>query len=100
MTSLPAWRGVLPRVCRCLALCHLILVGRGWLQAQDQFEIHVLEYEKLAPGEFTLETHMNYVGEGTGKYEGPVAPTQDQLHITYELTGGITNYASIGIMQL
>lgn len=100
MTSQPAWRGVMPRVCRCLALCHVLLAGPGWLRAQDQFEIHVLEYEELEPGEFTFETHMNYAGEGTRTFEGPVAPTHDQLHVTWELTGGITSYASFGIMQL
>jgi hypothetical protein len=100
MTSPPALRGAMFRVCRCLALCQLLLGGPGWLQAQDQFEIHVLEYEQLEPGEFTLETHVNYVGEGTRTFDGPVAPTQNQLHVTYELTGGITSYASMGVMQL
>ncbi len=100
MTSQPAWRGVMFRVCRCLVLCQLLFAGPRWLRAQDQFEIHVLEYEELEPGEFTLETHMNYVGEGTRTFEGTVAPTHDQLHVTYEVTGGITSYASMGIMQL
>jgi hypothetical protein len=100
MTSRPAWRGVMPRVWRCLALLQLLVAGMGVLRAQDQFEIHVLEYEQLAPGEFTFETHLNYVGSGTRTFEGTVAPTQDQLHVTYELTGGITSYASFGVMQL
>ncbi len=100
MTSRPAWRGVMPRVWRCFALSQLLLAGMVVLRAQDQFEIHVLEYEELEPGEFTLETHLNYVGSGTRTFEGSVAPTEDQLHVTYELTGGITSYASLGVMQL
>ena len=79
MTSRPAWRGVMPRVWRCLALSQLLVAGMGVLRAQDQFEIHVLEYEQLEPGEFTFETHMNYVGSGTHTFEGTVAPTQDRL---------------------
>lgn len=69
-------------------------------RAQDPFEIHVYEYETLQPGQFTLETHLNYVGSGTKNYEGSVAPFQDQLHLTLELTGGLTDHISIGFMEL
>jgi hypothetical protein len=100
MPSQPAWRRVTLRVCRCAALFHLFLGGMGVLRAQDPFEIHVLEYEDLEPAEFTLETHLNFVGSGTRTWDGSVAPTQGQLHVTYELTGGITSYASLGVMQL
>jgi hypothetical protein len=68
--------------------------------AQDPFEIHVYEYETLRRGEFTFETHLNYVGSGTKVFEGPVAPFQDQLHMTFELTAGLSDYASLGFMQL
>lgn len=68
--------------------------------AQDPFEIHVYEYETLQPGQFTLEQHLNYWAIGSHQYEGTLAPTNDQLHMTYELTGGITNQVSLGFMQL
>lgn len=68
--------------------------------AQDPFEIHVYEYETLHRGEFTFETHLNYVGKGTRVFDGPVAPFQDQLHMTFELTAGLSDYTSIGFMQL
>jgi len=68
--------------------------------AQDPFEIHVYEYETLHPGQFTLETHLNYVGSGTREYDGPVAPFNDQLHVTMELTAGLTPNTSIGFMEL
>ena len=37
------------------------------------------------------ETHLNFVQRGTREYEGRVAPTEHQTHLTYELTHGITN---------
>ncbi|HEY2014865.1 MAG TPA: hypothetical protein VGH38_15265 [Bryobacteraceae bacterium] len=68
--------------------------------AQDPFEIHVYEYETLRRGDFTFETHLNYVGNGTKIFDGPVAPFQDQFHMTVELTAGLTDHTSLGFMQL
>ncbi len=85
---------------RCLVITTWLVATTGVLFAQDPFEIHVLEYENPALGEFTLENHLNYVGRGTNEFEGLVAPTQDQLHVTNELTAGLTDYASLGVMQL
>src|SRR5437867_6531206 len=59
--------------------------------AQDAFEIQVYEYETVPKGMWNLETHLNYIGRGTKEFEGPVAPTNNQFHMTYELTRGITN---------
>ena len=81
-----------------LILLSILFVDRAL--AQDPFEIHVYEYESLKPGAFTLETHLNYVGVGTKTFEGPVAPFNHQFHMTYELTGGITNNVSLGFMLL
>jgi len=79
----------------------LLLLGPASLAlAQDPFEIHVYEYEKLAPLGFTLEQHLNYWAIGSKQFNGPQAPTNDQLHMTYELTTGITDHFSIGFMQL
>jgi hypothetical protein len=69
-------------------------------RAQDPFEIHVYEYETLRPREFTFETHLNYVGKRTKMFEGPVAPFQDQFHMTFELTAGLMDNLSLGFMQL
>jgi hypothetical protein len=68
--------------------------------AQDPFEIHVYEYEKLHRLQFTFEQHLNYWAIGSKTFDGRAAPTNDQLHMTYELTGGITDYFSLGFMQL
>lgn len=69
-------------------------------QAQDPFEIHVYEYEQLPLGGFTLEGHFNFVGIGSEQFSGTVAPTRHQFHMTYELTGGITDNVSLGFMLL
>jgi hypothetical protein len=68
--------------------------------AQDPFEIHIYEYETLAPGGYTLEAHLNYVLQGTKVSEGPLVPSQHQFHMTYELTRGITKETSLGFMFL
>jgi len=62
------------------------------VQAQDPFEIQIYEYEIVPKGMWNLETHINYIGKGTKSFEGPVAPTNNQFHLTYELTRGITNH--------
>ena len=66
-----------------LLCCPLSLLG------QDPFEIHVYEFETLKPLQFTLEQHFNYVGEGN-----------HQLHLTHELTAGVTDQFSLGFMLL
>jgi hypothetical protein len=71
----------------------LCLLFAGLANGQDPFEIHVYEYETLHRGQFTFETHLNYVGNGK-------PGLQDQLHMTFELTGGLTDYASLGFMEL
>ena len=57
---------------------------------QDPFEIHVYDYEELKPGQFTLEQHINEVPK----------PGDNEFHMTYELTGAITDQISVGFMEL
>jgi hypothetical protein len=59
--------------------------------AQDPFEIQVYEYETVPKRKWNLETHLNYIARGTRTFEGTVAPSQHQLHLTYELTRGLTS---------
>ncbi len=77
-----------------------LLMLAAFAYAQDPFEIHVYEYETLLPGQFTLEQHLNYWAIGSKQYDGPLAPTNDQLHMTYELTGALADHVSLGFMQL
>lgn len=62
------------------------------LAAQDPFEIQVYEYLTVPRGRWNLETHMNRVARGTTVPEGPMAKTQGQNHLTFELTRGITDH--------
>jgi len=79
---------------RAFAIAGLVAVSTAALHAQDPFEIHVLEYEELKLGEFTFENHTNYVGKSDA------AAGVDILHMTYELTAGINDKFSFGVMQL
>jgi hypothetical protein len=89
------------RFCAWLALAAVaVILCPLPAQAQDPFEIHVYEYEQLPLGGFTLEGHFNFVGVGSEQFSGTVAPTQHQFHMTYELTGGITDNVSLGFMLL
>lgn len=63
----------------------------GTARAQDPFEIQVYEYKTVPKGMWNLETHINFVGKGTKVFEGPVAPSNHQFHLTFELTRGITD---------
>ena len=63
--------------------------------AQDPFEIQVYEYATVPAGKWNLETHLNFVQRGTTTYEGSVAPTEHQTHLTFELTRGITSWFEV-----
>jgi hypothetical protein len=60
--------------------------------AQDPFEIQVYEYATVPRGRWNLETHLNHIARGERGFEGPVAPSQGQTHLTFELTRGLTNH--------
>jgi hypothetical protein len=78
-----------------------LLVTGSDARAQDPFEIQVYEYETVPKGMWNLETHLNYVGKGTRRFEGPVAPTNNQFHLTFELTRGLTeNFEMAGYLVL
>jgi hypothetical protein len=66
------------------------LLAVGSLAAQDPFEIIVYPAATAARGEWELETHLNYTARGTTAFDGTVAPSQHQTHLTFELTRGIT----------
>ena len=66
----------------------LFLVA-GRLASQDPFEIVVYPAATAARGEWELETHLNYTARGTTAFNGTVAPSQHQTHLTFELTHGI-----------
>jgi len=69
-----------------------VLLVSDPLHAQDPFEIQVYEYATVPKGMWNLETHLNYVAEGTKSFEGSVAPTNNQSHVAFELTRGLTSH--------
>lgn len=60
--------------------------------AQDPFEVQVYLYQTVPKGFWNLESHLNRVARGAKLAAGPVAPTEGQNHLTFELTRGITDY--------
>ncbi|PYP42315.1 MAG: hypothetical protein DMD43_03295 [Gemmatimonadetes bacterium] len=70
----------------------LSLGATGTALAQDAFEIQVYEYATVPRGKWDLETHVNFTTRGTRRFDGPVAPSQDQAHLALELTRGMTDY--------
>lgn len=74
------------------AAAALLLLGTAPVRAQDAFEIQVYEYATVPRGRWNLETHFNYTTRGVKTFEGTVAPTERQSHLTFELTRGITDY--------
>ena len=70
----------------------LLFLLAPFLCAQDPFEIQVYEYETVPKGIWSLETHTNFTFRGTKEREGTVAPSNNQFHLTYELTRGITEH--------
>lgn len=65
-------------------------------RAQDPFAIEVYGPRTTARGEWEFETHLNYVARGTQVFDGVVAPTDRQTHLSLELGGGLTPFADIG----
>jgi hypothetical protein len=68
--------------------------------AQDSFEIRVEQYEQPVFGSFSLEEHLNYAGRGTSSFDGTVAPTNHQFHMSSELTAGLAEHVSVGLMLM
>lgn len=100
MKSKCRWRAGARHVWRSCLFSTSALLTAGLVFAQDPFEIHVLEYEDLRPGELTAEVHTNYVGQRTTVATSAAAATQDQAHVTFEFTGAVIPEFSFGLMQL
>ena len=62
------------------------------LVAQDAFEIAVYGAETAPRKAWELETHFNYIAQGTTAFDGPVAPSERQFHLAVELTRGLTEH--------
>ena len=79
------------RTSQIIGMTAVVILART-ATAQDPFEIQVYEYATVPAGKFNLETHLNFVHHGTTSFEGKVAPSEHQTHLTFELTRGITGW--------
>ncbi len=66
-------------------------------RATDPFEIQVYDGTANAPGLLTLENHVNLVARGQRDAAGPEAPTDRQLHWTFEGALGLTSFWEPGV---
>jgi hypothetical protein len=84
--------------CRIAALAALLFSIAA--HAQDPFEIHVYEYEPLSWREYSLEAHLNLTAQGTNLRDGSLLPTNQQTHLTFEPTIGLSENFAVGFMFL
>jgi len=82
---------------RLMSLAAPVLVVAGGClvavaEAQDPFEIEVYGSETAPRRAWELDTHLNYTARGTTAFDGPVAPTEHQVHLAFELTRGLTDH--------
>jgi hypothetical protein len=68
----------------------VLLVAAAPLEAQDPFVTAVYPAGTADRGEWELEAYLNYTATGTRTFDGTVAPSEHQTHLTLELTRGIT----------
>jgi hypothetical protein len=68
-----------------------LFLAAGPLAAQDPFVITVYPAATAARGEWELESYLNYTARGTTTFDGTVAPSRHQTHLTLELTRGLTS---------
>lgn len=78
-----------------IAACFAALAAPASAHAQDPFAIEVYGPRTTALGEWELETHLNYVARGTRTFDGAVAPTDRQVHLSLELGGGLARFADV-----
>src|SRR2546427_11109985 len=60
--------------------------------APGPFEIEVSAPETAPRSRWELETHLNYIARGTTAFDGSVAPSEHQVHLSFDLTRGLTDH--------
>lgn len=66
-----------------------LVLAAAPLAGQDPFVIAVYPVATADPGEWEVETYLNYTARGTTTFDESVAPTEHQTHLTFEVTRGI-----------
>jgi len=85
---------------RVWLLMACLVCGAVRLKAQDPFEIHIYEYEPLVLGAYSLEAHLNFIAQGTSVPQGTLLPMENQTHLTFEPTVGLSENFAFGFMAL
>ena len=78
-----------------IAIATTLVVKSG--RAVDRFEIEVYDGSANAPGDVSLENHVNFVDRGRSVAVGALAPTEHQAHWTFEGALGATPIWEPGI---
>ncbi len=73
-----------------------VLFSPALATAQDLFEIQVYPYDTVEPHHTMVEFHMITFPSGTKVEQGGMFPTNHQLHLTAEITHGLTQYWELG----
>src|SRR3974390_1099585 len=85
------------RACaRVVASVGLFLIMPGWAAAQDLFEIQVYPSETMEPHHTMFEFHLNTFPKGTQTAADGVYAKNHQVHLTLEVTHGLTRYWELG----
>jgi len=74
----------------------LIAIFAPRILAQDSFEVQVYESDLVPTGHYELDVHNIYVGRGSSTWEGTVAPSDQQYHLAFEFTRGMTDEFELG----
>jgi hypothetical protein len=66
------------------------------IYAQDSFEVQVYESDLVPVNHYELDMHNIFVERGSTQWDGTVAPSNQQEHLAFEFTRGVTNYFEMG----
>lgn len=81
------------RLGACLIAATLGIVAA---RAQDNYEIQVYPGETVKRGWTMFETHTNFTFQGSKKMVNGMLPTNHQIHETFEITHGFTDWFETG----
>lgn len=81
---------------RLLVLSVLIACYTSAARAQDSFEVQVYESDLVPVDHSELDVHTLFIERGSTSEEGTVAPSDQQAHMAFEFTRGVTDYFEMG----
>jgi hypothetical protein len=85
---------------RALGAVLVVAMAPASARAADAFEIQVYDGSADAPGQASLEAHLNYVAAGLTAASPPELPSNHQAHFTLEPAYGVLPFWEIGAYLL